>query len=255
MLLQIDNRERSLLELLKDHNSYECARNLELGDIVISHNDEVIAIFERKTWLDLAASIKDGRYHNQKKRLLEKYTPDKIYYILEGTMELNEDDKVLFGSVQKSALLSCFYNTVIRDNINIFRTKNISETADMIKGIYKRMCETPEKYIDGKHIHEEQIIKTSIKTPEEYFLRALCQIPGVSMKTGKAIADRYKTMYKFNSEMAKTQEKLKSLKDITTQDSKGKSRKISDKVAKALLQFIIGEDVVEHAATTSSTSV
>jgi ERCC4-type nuclease len=78
MELIIDNRERDILNILSDFKT----ANLDHGDIMITHNSQVFAIFERKTLSDLAASIKDGRYHNQKKSLLESYDANKLYYII-----------------------------------------------------------------------------------------------------------------------------------------------------------------------------
>ena len=278
MELHIDNRERELIHSSKFPNAK--LSNLELGDIVIKYNGKTFAIFERKTLADLAASIKDSRYKNQKKRLLENYDVKKIYYIIEG--DLNYAAAVLdpatldikINGISKNTLLSCIYNMSFRDHIQVFRTSCINETIALIQGVFKRVSEDPEKYggaegegersageraagavINGTEAAgeraegersageraEEQIIKKQVSTPEEFFIRMLYQIPGVSLKTGKAIADKYKTLFSLYDSLSKHSdaEKLKTLKDIFIKDSKGKERRISETVAKNIIKFIL----------------
>ena len=72
----VDSRETKLFSLLterdldiyKDNISIQ-KEQLELGDIHIIFN-EITYIYERKTVNDLLSSIKDGRYKEQKNRLL-----------------------------------------------------------------------------------------------------------------------------------------------------------------------------------------
>ena len=73
--LLIDNRETKIKEHFKNKD-YVTIENLELGDIIFKYNNEIVLIIERKTLSDLAASIKDGRYNEQKKRLLSNYAKD-----------------------------------------------------------------------------------------------------------------------------------------------------------------------------------
>lgn len=236
--LHIDNRERDLLSILTDVHLQ--TSNLELGDCIIKHNDITLLVIERKTWSDLAASIKDGRYHNQKKLLIKKYPINTIYYIIEGSEDYS-DKEICMNGISKKILLSCIYNTMIRDNIKVFRTMSLFETSELIRGIYSRISDDPSKYmISDNQIIEEQIVKKIVKTPEEYFIRSLCQVPGVSLKTAKAIAEKYHTFPNFIKIVSESDQKLKLLKEITTKSTKGAVRKISDSVAQSLIDFIIG---------------
>ena len=70
MEIIIDNREKDLIELFKNNNVTHVNKNLDIGDIQFIINNEIIYIIERKTYDDLGASIKDGRYKEQKIRLL-----------------------------------------------------------------------------------------------------------------------------------------------------------------------------------------
>jgi ERCC4-type nuclease len=132
---------------------------------------------------------------------------------------------------------------MMRDHIGVFFTNDITDTCNLIKSIYKRLCDNPDKYINVSST-QEQVIKTSITTPEQYFIKALCQIPSVSLKTAKAIADIYKTMPNFINKLLHQDEKLKILKEITIYTNKPScsKRKIPEKVAKSLIEFILDDN-------------
>ena len=127
--LIIDNRESVLynniierdLDKYKDFINID-KKNLELGDIEININNidyTNTLIFERKTLSDLNSSINDGRYKEQKNRLLSSYSNNAITYIIEGDdihKSINRNDK---------KISSAYINTLYRDNIKIIFNKNI----------------------------------------------------------------------------------------------------------------------------------
>ncbi len=61
--LVVDTRERSLIKALGKELE---VRTLEVGDILCEYEDGSFWIAERKTADDLAASIHDGRWKEQK---------------------------------------------------------------------------------------------------------------------------------------------------------------------------------------------
>ena len=69
LTIKIDTRETEIKEFFKKapYAKVEC---LSLGDIIFQWNGVDIWIIERKQITDLAHSIKDGRYREQKIRLL-----------------------------------------------------------------------------------------------------------------------------------------------------------------------------------------
>ena len=84
MELIIDNRE-SIKKYFNDKNlEWVKFQNLDLGDYVFNYNEELVCIIERKTIEDLASSIKDGRYREQKSRLIMNYPKSKLIYLIEG---------------------------------------------------------------------------------------------------------------------------------------------------------------------------
>jgi ERCC4-type nuclease len=89
--LILDNRENELIKIFRSCFSQVFVSQLDVGDIAICQmkdkSAKILAIFERKTVNDMLASLKDGRYKEQKLRLMSNHCQDKtkrIYYILEG---------------------------------------------------------------------------------------------------------------------------------------------------------------------------
>ena len=130
MNLIIDNRENSLIKILETNNDTFEKKNLEIGDIQYVENDKLIYIIERKTINDLGASIKDGRYKEQKMRLLSNNN-NNIYYILEGNINN-------CTTLNRKALLGSIINMLFRDNIRIIFSENINDTYNIILQIQNK---------------------------------------------------------------------------------------------------------------------
>ena len=85
---------------------------------------------------DMIASIKDGRYKEQKVRLLAEAANNpntKICYLIEGNMQdlrFPTEKTVFYGSIVSS---------IFRDEIPLIRTGNLNETLDIISRIHERM--------------------------------------------------------------------------------------------------------------------
>ena len=81
--------------------------------------NKTLLLIERKTTHDLACSIKDGRYKEQKFRIKDANIPICIY-LIEGDLEF--DFFVKIQSIPVSTLLSSLLNTMIRDKIMVYKT-------------------------------------------------------------------------------------------------------------------------------------
>lgn len=136
--IQIDAREHDLIALLKGtsfkHIELEIS-NLHIGDIVIGSTT-----FERKTLADLEASVKDGRYREQKQRALANC--EAFSYIIEGSAFAFGD-----GTPQNKMLTGCIINTLVRDRIPIVRTSSLSDTANFVSCLAQRMLDNKMKYV------------------------------------------------------------------------------------------------------------
>ena len=234
--LKLDNREGKLKELFEEEKISIVYENLAHGDIQILADDVIIFLFERKTISDLIASIKDGRYKNQKYMLDQSgFTTDQIFYIIEGSVKWEST-----SSVNKS-VNGAIINTLIRDKIGIFHTKDIATTFSLIKNIFDRVSRDPEKYLSRST--ERQIVTLSINyktTPDKCFINMLCQIPTISEKTATAIKNKFGAMKDLISEMTdKTKEEQeKVLSTVKIVDDSGKQRKISSKCIENLINYL-----------------
>ena len=139
--LIIDNREKELITRFTDNHpeiTFEI-QALNLGDIqfLCTNNEgEKMSLFiiERKTLKDLKASINDGRYREQKVRLMDhrnKYG-SRLLYIFEGEHHGPR-------AVPESTLLSCCVNTAMRDSIPVHRTQSIEGTVLFIMKLLKNI--------------------------------------------------------------------------------------------------------------------
>ena len=162
-MIIIDTREAKLIDLFKLAKIPCEIVNLPIGDIILRHTLDITTntapnttqnniqtfefILERKCVQDMVASIKDGRYKEQKLRLLaEAYNPANthttsnthrhviIAYIVEGTpaeLRVPADKTMLLGSVISSTF---------RDNISILRTYSLQETFDLLVRMHDRLA-------------------------------------------------------------------------------------------------------------------
>ena len=85
----IDTRETKLLHYMKNLKFVKVSQ-LDVGDIHYRINGKTVFIIERKTLEDLANSIKDGRFREQKIRLQKCLSQDiNIIYLIEGYIPLS----------------------------------------------------------------------------------------------------------------------------------------------------------------------
>ena len=255
MELIIDNRENKIKELFlnNDTNDDEKSINykikqLDIGDFIIKNNDETILIIERKTIGDLYGSIQDGRYKEQKHRLLGGYPLNKIVYLIEGSIkDYNKKFLKNFKSIVNGAII----NTMFRDNIRIIRTCTINETYDTLLSLYSKVLKKPEFFKIDKidkiddpsndtkdYLHSIKIKKKDNMTPANCNIIQLCQIPGVSKNMGICIIEKYGSISKLILEYLKLDnEEIKKtiLKNVVYNNS----RKIGPVVSSRIYEYLI----------------
>jgi ERCC4-type nuclease len=204
ILITIDMRETSLYNDIidRDFDNYKdkiqiISENLLLGDIHITYKN-ITYIFERKTLQDLQASILDGRYKEQKARLLSNISQKYITYIIEGDNILSSTsyDK------NKSMIQSAYLHTMFRDNIRILYTKNVMETTTLILLITTKILDKPEKFLHDEYTADKcytDFIKLKKKKIDNIdakscFIMQLSQIPMISNVIAKNIYSKYLSM-------------------------------------------------------------
>lgn len=190
MEIIIDSRETHLIKYITENVSdfKYASKQLEVGDILVKKNGASKVLIERKTIEDLASSITDGRYKEQKHRLLEFATENgcKIVYILEGSKKWR-------SALADSTLMGVMVNSSLRDNVYIINTRDIADTFLAIKKVYL-YYDTKETLISPTY--EEVVVKThkKVHSPKLCFLEQLSIIPSISIKTAEAIASTFANM-------------------------------------------------------------
>jgi crossover junction endonuclease MUS81 len=204
IIITIDARETAMYNDIidRDLDNYKervqiISENLLLGDIHITYGS-ITHIFERKTLQDLQASIIDGRYKEQKARLLST-TPQKyITYIIEGDNILSQSSY----SKNKSMIQSAYLHTLFRDNIRIIYTKNIEETTTLILLISTKILDKPDKFLYEEYTADKcytDFVKLKKKKIDNIdtkacFIMQLSQIPMISNVIAKNIYAKYTSM-------------------------------------------------------------
>lgn len=231
----IDSREHQLYNNIieRDLDKYKdniniTKKQLELGDIIIEYN-EIQMIFERKTMNDLLSSITDGRYKEQKMRLLSNYT--NINYLIEGT------DIISSNNINKQQLLtSVYYHSIYRDNIKIFFNKNINDTITFLLLLSTKIIDNPNNFINTTS-NNTFIDTCKIKSKkidnidkETCYLLQLSQIPGISKEIAKNIRDKYPSMNILLKTLSNSENPNKILEEISN---------IGQKKANKIIEYLL----------------
>jgi len=238
----IDNRETKLVEFFQNKD-YVKVVPLDLGDIVFKYNGELILLVERKTLADLASSIKDGRYKEQKCRLLMTTSKDKILYLIEG--DLNKSGNTIIAGLTVYTLFSSIMNMLLRDNIKIYKSQSIHETIRFIKKMAKKFKKQGTDFLQHQTLSYGETLKTKKKdnlTPPICFRYQLSQIPGVSYKIASCVATIYPNLFDLvKCYLTHTPEKcINMLADIKMQLNNGKTRRIGKKASTNIYTYLSG---------------
>jgi ERCC4-type nuclease len=246
---------------------------LIVGDILIkSNDDENILLIERKSFSDLIASIKDGRYEEQSYRLLNSsgFRPHSIIYLLEGMFSQVRtpiDKKIIYSSMTSLQYFKGFC---------VHRTSTVHESSEWILSVANKL----EKELDkGKlpYYKTEPYMKYNVNntiidndnnnnnnndndinnipntltssdycnvvkkvkkdniSPDNIGEIILCQIPGISSITAIAIMKHFDNFSHF---MVELQNNTNCLFGITTEHN-GKIRKISKSSIDSIYRFLV----------------
>lgn len=209
MNLVIDCRESKLKKYFtsSDKNIPISFQSLDIGDIqLVSQSDNCIQyIIERKSISDLYSSINDGRYREQKARLLSSVSKNRVAYIIEGNIL---DTTLKLGALQRKIVQAAIVNMSLRDKITVYRTSNSVETGMYVELIYKKVSDNPDwlesqtnesKYnseaTDSQsYNHLVKTVKKENMTPLICQKVQLAQIPGVSHSMADKVLDNYKSI-------------------------------------------------------------
>ena len=143
-LLIADKGREQPAKFLNDYNIYPNLIEVRIeqinnGDYLISRGTKLLAIIERKTWADLADSIKDRSRRENHQRLLKARadTGCRIVYIIEGAIP--HDFAKLYSGIPVSALLARLDHIAFRDNCLIIQTIDPRNTAERLIMLTKNL--------------------------------------------------------------------------------------------------------------------
>jgi len=261
MKIVIDEREGDLFDkcsLLMQNtlsNNVTISKQvLSIGDIIIkTDTDEELLIIERKTFVDLLASIKDGRYEEQSYRLLYSsgFRPHSVIYLLEGMFSMLKypnDKKIIFSAMTSLQFFKGF---------SIHRTATIQETAEWLLHTAGKIGKELENgkqpyYInnavsasgtvsspstEADYCSVVKKVKKDNITPENIGEIMLCQIPGISSTTAIAIMRQFEGGFPhFLEELKKNPD---CIENIVMEIGGGKSRKISKSCIENIRKYLL----------------
>jgi hypothetical protein len=272
MIIKIDTREQELfskcqqiIEAVPKFKDIQIiSQTLPLGDIIINDGTNDCVIIERKTFTDLAASIKDGRYEEQSYRLngLQHHNHN-IIYLIEGDVNRFNTFK---ERIDKQTLYSAMFSINYFKGFSVMRSSHLEETAMIACNMVYKLVgglksgktafyKTVDKSLDNpnntndkdnnenkeKEVTEKDycsVIKKVKKeniTPDNIGEIMLCQIPGISSASALAILSQFKTL----PNLIKTiQTDETCLNNICTTDTNGKLRKISKTAIATIIKFL-----------------
>ena len=249
MKIVIDNREHTLAKLLKAlNNDYEYnipieIKQLDLGDIAIHLDNEEIILMERKSFSDLASSIRDGRYAEQSYRLNgHSLHNHNIIYIIEGNISRYSDK---FSKIKPDTLYVTMFCLQYFKGFSVFRTMGITETAEYILRITDKLRREKDKYgfYHSQFVEKSKSYTNVVKkvkkaniTPDNIGAILLSQIPSVSSKTAEVIIDKYKTILNLLQCLDKDN---KCLDNLTYTTSKGQKRRITRNSIKNIIDYLL----------------
>ena len=275
--IKVDYREKQLLQFIhekvKDNEDiHVVSENIPLGDVILcdSKGREKV-IIERKTMLDLANSIQDGRYKEQSFRLNQiDLHNHNIMFIIEGKCS---DHDLRYSRVKQPALYSACVSLFYYEGFSLFRTYTTYETAEFIirmaiklnRETKKRSYYEIEQVIPvstdvssatlsttgstqasesastsaSAYIEVSKRIKKNNITPENIGEIILSQIPSISTATSKAIMQ--KCGGSFSSLIQHIQDDKDYLKNVTYITSNGQSRHISKTSIQNILNYLCYE--------------
>uniref|UniRef100_A0A6C0E5S5 ERCC4 domain-containing protein n=1 Tax=viral metagenome TaxID=1070528 RepID=A0A6C0E5S5_9ZZZZ len=266
----IDNREKDLKSIFTTEAIYE---NLDLGDILFKYQNKPFILIERKKIPDLIASIDDGRYRNQKKRLLECGIPrNRILYILEGNIDQSPGKmKTIFGMI---------INTLYRDGIPVLFFSNMEETIYFLRRIHEKIENKDPAILtsflnDNINDKNDNVNVTCDNNTQEYLstikmkkkdnltplncsILQLAQIPGVSVSIATLIIKQYNSIsnlvINYMNKDKEEKEKELMLSNLEVNTSTGKKRKLGPIISKRVYQYLTNQDSQESISSSSDSS-
>jgi len=182
-MITVDSREKLLIAELTSIGVEFDVQSLPLGDILMTG-----VVIERKTGPDLASSIVDGRFREQKARLIASGM--KVIYIIEGSLQSGQMLKSSIGAIT---------NMILRGRVSLCRTDNVGETVAVLRDLHKKITRGVTTTSSG--ILPPMLGKRK-RCADNTGLRMLMCISGVSEGIAQRLIELYPTMKDLRSALS-----------------------------------------------------
>ena len=227
--LRVDAREHGLIGDLEEEEKRMVVRPLDIGDLMVvgvsDEKEEPLLMMERKTVKDLCASLRDGRYHDQRKRWLEfmkDYPRSRVSVWIEGDLVMCPDVE----ETMRSALFNSLLRLQSRHGILVHHVRN---RAAFIKSLgmlmdkfekepYHLLPESTTTTTTITTTAEESCLKICLKKykktvtdeidADTVWRGILSMLPGLSKVTADAIILVFPTLTAFMKKASEDRELL-----------------------------------------------
>ncbi|KAF8774113.1 Crossover junction endonuclease MUS81 like protein [Argiope bruennichi] len=250
------NKKLFISELQKCGVEYE-VRKLHVGDFLWIARDnsdsekELVLDFivERKRLDDLAHSIKDGRFREQKFRMKNSCLKNPIYLV-----ENCSGAKYL--GLPESTLEQAMINTQICDGFLVKRTQGIKESVtylSLMTKMLRRKYENLTLVSGSREVVQKKTLSSNIfmsfrefncssiknknLTIKEMFAKHLLQFFGLSVDRAAAIVEVFKTPSEFIEALEKCTSETEKIQLISSIKYGLHKKNIGPALSKSLLQF------------------
>ena len=197
MSIVCDTREREYIQRVPTIST----RTLPVGDIWIGLSGEDVCpgglVIERKTVADLEASILDGRYHEQRLRLLTycQQQSARPLYIIEGSLDR------MHGRFTENVLRQFLNRLQIRYGVPVIQTDSLGSTIELCNTLQKQIEKDVTTFVleDGAqkaYTHSVLVTKKANRDdPKTFASLMLQQCPGLSATTADALLDSFENTF------------------------------------------------------------
>ncbi len=192
--LILDNREHELhTKITVPHDFVP----LHVGDVHICARVEGVVkpvlVLERKSFADFQSSVMDGRYREQRGRLLAFGAEQgaRVGYILEGSAT------ALRPPMTASSIDKLVARLMYVHGIPVFRTTSVVDTARLVETLLGQVLEDgaaafqnatqAQRATDGIHV----VKRGNTEDPRHYAISLLCLAHGVSTRIAEAWYDAF----------------------------------------------------------------
>ena len=198
-------------------------QRLDVGDVVLTSAEGVSVIVERKTYADWGKSLTDGRYAEQKARMLsalhhggasedddggeQAATVAAVLYVVEGPIQgwagTVGGHMGAVSMMTNAQLEAAIVMTSVRDGVPVLRASDAAHTAELVGYLYTKLSEGGALQAPPPHLQAGDgpgyaaLVKTRKRdnmTTATTWEVMLAQVPGMSATKAAAVAKAYPTL-------------------------------------------------------------